>query len=56
MSMMEELTFFMGLQIKQSKDGITICQAKYNRELVRKYRMSEAKLRKTPTSMSIKLD
>jgi hypothetical protein len=29
MSMMGELTFFLGLQIKQSVDGIFISQTKY---------------------------
>ena len=29
MFMMEELSFFLGLQVKQSKDGIFLCQSKY---------------------------
>ncbi|MBM1019738.1 reverse transcriptase domain-containing protein, partial [Escherichia coli] len=29
MSMMGELTFFLGLQIKQTAEGIFICQTKY---------------------------
>jgi len=29
MSMMDELSFFLGLQVKKSKDGIFLCQSKY---------------------------
>jgi len=29
MSMMGELSFFLGLQVKQTKDGIFLCQSKY---------------------------
>ena len=36
MSMMGELNFFLGLQIKQSKEGTVIHQQKYLRELVKK--------------------
>ena len=37
MSMMGELNFFLGLQIKQFKEGTFINQAKYVRELLKKY-------------------
>ncbi|XP_070024947.1 uncharacterized mitochondrial protein AtMg00810-like [Nicotiana sylvestris] len=33
MSMMGELTFFLGLQIQQSEEGTIICQTKYTKEL-----------------------
>ena len=36
MSMIGELTFFLGLQIKQSKDGIFINQAKYIKDMLKK--------------------
>ena len=29
MSMIGELSFFLGLQVKQTKDGIFLCQSKY---------------------------
>ena len=39
MSMVEELTFFLGLQIKQTKNGIFINQAKYTKELLKRFKM-----------------
>nr|GFA17068.1 hypothetical protein [Tanacetum cinerariifolium] len=40
---MGELTFFLGLQVKQKKDGILISQDKYVAEILRKFRLSEGK-------------
>ncbi|RVW63069.1 Retrovirus-related Pol polyprotein from transposon RE1 [Vitis vinifera] len=56
MSMMGELNFFLGLQIKQLKEGTFINQAKYIRDLLKRFNMEEAKTMKTPMSSSIKLD
>ncbi|KAL6321490.1 hypothetical protein AAG906_018459 [Vitis piasezkii] len=56
MSMMGELNFFLGLQIKQLKEGTFINQAKYIRDLLKRFNMEEAKAMKTPMSSSIKLD
>ncbi|XP_075095048.1 uncharacterized protein LOC142173366 [Nicotiana tabacum] len=56
MSMMGELTFFLGLQIHQSKNGIFICQTKYTKELIQKFGMSNAKSIGIPMSPSISLD
>ncbi|KAK6143314.1 hypothetical protein DH2020_023662 [Rehmannia glutinosa] len=39
MSMMGELTFFLGLQVKQLKDGTFISQTKYTRDLMKKFGM-----------------
>jgi len=39
MSMMGELNYFLGLQVKQLKDGIFINQAKYCKDLLRKFEM-----------------
>ena len=39
MSLMGELSFMLGLQIKQREDGIFISQEKYARELVKKFGM-----------------
>ena len=56
MSMMGELTFFLGLQIKQRKDGIFISQTKYCRELLKKFGMDECKKYDTPMSTTAALD
>jgi len=39
MSMMGELNYFLGLQVKQIKDGIFLSQAKYCKDLLRKFGM-----------------
>nr|GEZ74655.1 uncharacterized mitochondrial protein AtMg00810-like [Tanacetum cinerariifolium] len=47
MSSMGELTFFLGLQVKQKKDGIFINQDKYIADILKKFRLSEGKLAST---------
>ncbi|KAH0716724.1 hypothetical protein KY285_012755 [Solanum tuberosum] len=56
MSMMVELTFFLGLQIKQSPQGTSICQEKYIKELLKKFSIQEAKILDTPISTNVKID
>jgi hypothetical protein len=56
MSMMGELRFFLGLQIKQESNGIFICQEKYIKDLLKKYKMNEAKIMATPMHPSSSLD
>ncbi|KAI5683673.1 hypothetical protein M9H77_04901 [Catharanthus roseus] len=53
---MRELTYFLGLQIKQTKEGIFINQEKYTKELLKRFGMSNAKGIGTPMSSSLKLD
>ena len=53
---MGELNFFLGLQIKQLKEGIFINQAKYIRDLLKKFNLEEVKAKNTPMGSSIKLD
>ncbi|GJS52925.1 retrovirus-related pol polyprotein from transposon TNT 1-94 [Tanacetum coccineum] len=48
MSSMGELTFFLGLQVKQKKDGIFISQDKYVVEILKKFGFTEAKTASTP--------
>ncbi|KAL4282161.1 hypothetical protein GQ457_03G014660 [Hibiscus cannabinus] len=55
-SMMGELSFFLGLQIKQRKDDIFINQAKYIKEKLKKVGMENVKPQATPMSSSIKLE
>ncbi|GJU00460.1 putative ribonuclease H-like domain-containing protein [Tanacetum coccineum] len=48
MSSMRELTFFLGLQVEQEKDGIFISQDKYVGEILKKFRFTEVKTASTP--------
>ena len=56
MSMMGELSFFLGLQIKQQKDDIFINQAKYIKDMLKKFGLEVVKPQATPMSSSTKLD
>ena len=56
MSMVSELSFFLGLQIRQLKDGIFISQSKYARELVKKFGLESSKPFRTPTGTTAKLN
>ncbi|GJT15072.1 putative ribonuclease H-like domain-containing protein [Tanacetum coccineum] len=47
MSSMGELTFFLGLQVKQKKDGIFISQDKYVAKILKKFRFTEVKTART---------
>jgi len=42
MSMMGELNFFLGLQIKQTSNGTMIHQQKHVKELIKRYEMESA--------------
>jgi hypothetical protein len=46
-SMMGELTYFLGFQVKQLKDGTFISQTKYTQDLLNRFGMKDAKLAKT---------
>ncbi|GJW78780.1 putative ribonuclease H-like domain-containing protein [Tanacetum coccineum] len=48
MSSMGELTFFLGLQVMQKKDGIFISQDKYVGEILKKFRFTKVKTASTP--------
>ncbi|GJT91700.1 retrovirus-related pol polyprotein from transposon TNT 1-94 [Tanacetum coccineum] len=48
MSSMGELTFFLGLQVKQKEDGIFISQDKYVTEILKKFGFSDVKTASTP--------
>ena len=56
MSMMGELTFFLGLQVKQSKNEIFINQAKYIKDMLKKFEIPEVKEMATLMSLATKLD
>nr|GEU57143.1 putative ribonuclease H-like domain-containing protein [Tanacetum cinerariifolium] len=48
MSSMGEITFFLGLQVKQKEDGIFISQDKYVNENLNKFGFSDVKTASTP--------
>ena len=50
MSMMGELTFFLGLQVKQCKDGIFINQSKYINYMLKKFGFEDVREIGTPMS------
>lgn len=55
MSMLGEMTYFLGLQINQNKDGIFISQVKYVKEILKKFMMEDCKPVGTPMIVGCKL-
>jgi hypothetical protein len=55
MSMMGELTFFLGLQVKQTKQGTFVHQVKYTKDLMKNFNMAELKLVSTLMSTAMSL-
>ncbi|KAI3771637.1 hypothetical protein L6452_02803 [Arctium lappa] len=56
MSLMGELTFFLGLQVKQTSEGTFISQSKYVSEILQKYKLNDSTSMRTPLSTGVKLD
>eukprot|EP00253_Pinus_taeda_P031605 PITA_31605 len=58
MSLLGELTYFLGLQVQQNKDGIFLSQTKYLKQILKKYGMEDSKLVCTPmvTGCSVNSD
>ncbi|WVZ63339.1 hypothetical protein U9M48_012979 [Paspalum notatum var. saurae] len=56
MSLMGELQFFLGLQIKQGPEGTFVHQAKYTRDILKKFEMGDSKPMTTPMSTNTALD
>jgi hypothetical protein len=56
MSMMGELKYFIGFQIKQLQDGTFISQTKYIQDIFNKFGMKDAKPIKTPMGTNGHLD
>ncbi|KAJ9535875.1 hypothetical protein OSB04_un000963 [Centaurea solstitialis] len=48
MSMLRELSFFLGLQVLQKPDGILINQSKYIGDLLKRFHMDTSSVAKTP--------
>jgi hypothetical protein len=55
MSMMGELIFFLGIHVKQTKQGTFMHQAKYTKDLMKKFNMVELKPVSTPMSTATSL-
>jgi hypothetical protein len=55
MSMMGELTFFLGIQVKQTNQGTFVHQAKYMKDPIKKFNMAELKPVSTPMSSAVLL-
>ncbi|KAK1388363.1 hypothetical protein POM88_016541 [Heracleum sosnowskyi] len=56
MSMMGELAFFLGLQVKQVKEGIFLSQTKYMYDLLKKFDLMDCSPAKTPIPTVTKLE
>jgi Reverse transcriptase (RNA-dependent DNA polymerase) len=56
MSMMGELTYFLGLQVKQTKEGTFVHQSKYTQDLLRRFEMENSKPIMTPIGATTTLD
>jgi hypothetical protein len=56
MSMMGELTYFLGFQVKQLKDDTFISKMKYTQDLLKRFGMKDAKPTKTPMGTDGHLD
>jgi hypothetical protein len=54
-SMMGDLTFFLGIQVKQMKQDTFMHQAKYTKYLMKKFNMVELKPVSTPMSSTASL-
>jgi hypothetical protein len=55
MSMIGELSFFLGLQITQRSEGMFISQEKYLREMLKRFQMEDSKPVGTPMVTGCKL-
>ena len=55
MSMVGELTYFLGLQVNKTNSGIYINQAKYARNLVKRFGLDNTAHAKTPMATNAKL-
>jgi len=55
MSMIGELTYFLGMKVKQTSEGIFISQAKYAKDLVKRFGLDGKSHARTPMSTSVKI-
>ncbi|CAM8923569.1 unnamed protein product [Rhodiola kirilowii] len=55
MSMVGEMCYFLGLQVKQKADDIFISQSKYDRNLIKKFDLEKATHKRTPAATHVKI-
>jgi hypothetical protein len=48
------MSYFLGMEVKQSNDGIFICQQKYAKEILKKFHMESCKSTSTPMNLKEK--
>jgi hypothetical protein len=56
MSMIEELSYFLCLQIKQLKNGTFVSQGKYIKDMIKKFDMIDSKAISKPMGTNDNLD
>ena len=56
MSMMGELTYFLGLQVMKLKHGTFLNQSKYCFDLLKKFKMEDCKEATTPIAINCLMD
>ncbi|CAL9006507.1 unnamed protein product, partial [Prunus brigantina] len=49
------LHFFLGIEVKQNENGIYISQKKYAKELLKRFRLENAKSIATPMEVGVKI-
>jgi hypothetical protein len=54
--MIRELSYFLGLQIKQLKNGMFVSQGKYIKDMLKKFSMIDSKAISTPKGTNDNLD
>ncbi|CAM8893213.1 unnamed protein product [Rhodiola kirilowii] len=55
MSMVREMCYFLGLQVKQKVDSIFISQSTYTRNLIKKFDLEKAAHKRTPAATHVKI-
>ncbi|XP_023521533.1 uncharacterized protein LOC111785351, partial [Cucurbita pepo subsp. pepo] len=55
MSNLGPVSYFLGIEIKQTQDEVFICQRKYAKEILQKFQMEDCKAMNTPMNQKEKL-
>jgi hypothetical protein len=50
-----EMTYFLGIEVRQKQDGIFICQEKYLKEILKRFKLEDCKEVSTPMVLKTKL-